>query len=231
MATANLAAKVRTTAGKGAARKLRAVGAVPAIVYGHGREPQSLAIDTYTLERLLEKVSYKTTVIELEVAGIANARTLIREIQRHPFKRHILHVDFQELVAGEKVTVRVPLVFVGTPEGVRTGGGILDSVMHELEIRCDPSIIPNHFDVDVSALIVGHSMHVSDVKVPEGVEILDDASSTMCVCTIPKEVVEAVPAADAAATPTEPELIRKAKEDEEGAEGEGGAAPAGDKKK
>jgi large subunit ribosomal protein L25 len=229
MATANLAAKVRTTAGKGAARKLRAVGAVPAIVYGHGREPQSLAIDTYTLERLLEKVSYKTTVIELEVAGIANARTLIREIQRHPFKRHILHVDFQELVAGEKVTVRVPLVFVGTPEGVRTGGGILDSVMHELQIQCDPSIIPNHIDVDVSQLIVGHSIHVRDVKVPDGVEILDDASATMCVCTIPKAVVEEVPAADAAAAATEPELIRKAKEDEEGAEGEGAAAA--DKKK
>jgi len=231
MATANLAAKPRSTAGKGAARKLRAVGEVPAIVYGHGREPQSLAINTYTLERMLEKVSYKTTVIELEVAGSAMARTLIREIQRHPFKRHILHVDFQELVAGEKVTVRVPLVFVGTPEGVRTGGGILDSVMHELQIQCDPSIIPNHIDVDVSMLIVGHSLHVSDVKVPEGVEILDDASSTMCVCTIPKEVVEAAPAADAAATPAEPELIRKTKEgDEEGAEGEGAAAPA-DKKK
>jgi len=231
MATANLAAKVRTTAGKGAARKLRAVGEVPAIVYGHGREPQSLAINTYTLERMLEKVSYKTTVIELEVPGVANARTLIREIQRHPFKRHILHVDFQELVAGEKVTVRVPLVYVGTPEGVRTGGGILDSVMHELEIRCDPSIIPNHIDVDVSHLIIGHSIHVSEVKVPEGVEVLDDATATMCVCSIPKAVVEEVPAADAAATPAEPELIRKTKEDEEGAEGEGGAAPAGDKKK
>ena len=231
MATANLAVKTRSTAGKGAARKLRAIGEVPAVIYGHGREPVSLAINTYTLERMLEKVSYKTTVIELELAGAPNAKTLIREIQRHPFKRHILHVDFQELVAGEKVTVRVPLVFVGTPEGVRTGGGILDSVMHELEIQCDPSIIPNHIDVDVSHLIVGHSLHVSDVKVPEGVEILDDASATMCVCTIPKEVVEAAPAADAAATPTEPELIRKAKEDEEGAEGEGGAAPAGDKKK
>ncbi len=231
MATANLAAKVRSTAGKGAARKLRAVGEVPAIVYGHSREPQSLAINTYTLERMLEKVSYKTTVIELEIAGVANARTLIREIQRHPYKRHILHVDFQELVAGEKVTVRVPIIFVGTPEGVRTGGGILDQVMHELEVQCDPSIIPNHIDVDVSALIVGHSLHVSDVKAPEGVEFLDEPSATMCVCTIPKAVVEEVPAADAAATPAEPELIRKAKEDEEGAEGEGGAAPAGDKKK
>ncbi|MGH7653886.1 MAG: 50S ribosomal protein L25 [Gemmatimonadaceae bacterium] len=228
MATANLAAKVRSTAGKGAARKLRAVGAVPAVVYGHGREPQSLAIDTYTLERMLEKVSYKTTVIELEIAGAANAKTLIREIQRHPYKRHILHVDFQELVAGEKVTVRVPLVFVGTPEGVRTGGGILDQVMHEMEITVDPLNIPNHVDVDVSNLLIGHSIHVGEIKVPDGVEVLDDASATVCVCSIPKAVVEEVPSADAAAAPAEPELIRKTKEGEEGAEAEGGA-PAAEK--
>jgi large subunit ribosomal protein L25 len=229
MATANLPAKVRDTAGKGAARKLRAVGEVPAIIYGHGREPQSLAINTYTLERMLEKVSYKTTVIELEVAGAATARTLIREIQRHPFKRHILHVDFQELVAGEKVTVRVPLVFVGVPEGVRTGGGILDQVMHEMEISVDPANIPNHIDVDVANLLIGHSIHVSDVKVPDGVEVLDESSSTVCVCSIPKAVVEEVPAVDAAATPAEPELIRKTKEGEEGEEGEG-AAPEEKKK-
>jgi large subunit ribosomal protein L25 len=228
MATANLPAKVRDTAGKGAARKLRAVGEVPAIIYGHGREPQSLAINTYTLERLLEKVSYKTTVIELEVAGGSSARTLIREIQRHPYKRHILHVDFQELIAGEKVTVRVPLVFVGTAEGVRTGGGILDQVMHELEISVDPSNIPNHIDVDVTNLSIGHSIHVSDVVIPDGVEVLDEGSRTVCVCSIPKEVVEEVPV-DAAAVPAEPELIRKTKEDEEGAEGEG--APTDEKKK
>jgi large subunit ribosomal protein L25 len=235
MATANLPAKVRDGVGKGAARKLRAVGEVPAVVYGHGREPQSLAINTYTLERMLEKVSYKTTVIELEVAGGATAKTLIREIQRHPFKRHILHVDFQELVAGEKVTVRVPLVFVGTPEGVRTGGGILDQVMHEMEISVDPSNIPNHIDVDVSSLVIGHSLHVSDVVVPEGVEVLDERSATVCVCSIPKAVVEEVPAADAAAAPAEPELIRKTKEGEEGAEGEAGGADEkaekGEKKK
>ena len=219
MATANLAAKLRDTTGKGAARKLRVLGEVPAVIYGHGREPQSLAINTYTLERMLEKVSYKTTVIELEVAGGSTARTLIREIQRHPFKRHILHVDFQELIAGEKVTVRVPLIFVGTAEGVRTGGGILDQVMHEMEISVDPSNIPNHIDVDVSELGIGHSIHVSDVKVPDGIEVLDEGSSTVCVCSIPKEVVEEVPV-DAAAVPAEPELIRKTKEEEEGAEGE-----------
>jgi large subunit ribosomal protein L25 len=177
---------------------------------------------------MLEKVSYKTTVIELEVAGASTARTLIREIQRHPFKRHILHVDFQELVAGEKVTVRVPLVFVGTPEGVRTGGGILDQVMHEMEITVDPANIPNHIDVDVTNLGIGHSIHVSDIKVPDGVEVLDESSSTVCVCSIPKEVVEEVPV-DAAAVPAEPELIRKTKEEEEGAEGE--VVPVDEKKK
>jgi len=231
MATASLPVKVRSTAGKGAARKLRAVGEVPAVVYGHGREPQALAINTYALERMLEKVSYKTTVIELQVAGGANARTLIREIQRHPFKRDILHVDFQELVAGEKVTVRVPLVFVGTPEGVRTGGGILDQVMHELEISVDPANIPNHVDVDVSNLVIGHSLHVSDIVVPVGVEVLDEDSATVCVCSIPKAVVEEVPAVDAAATPAEPELIRKTKEGEEGAEGEAAAPEEKEKDK
>lgn len=229
MATASLAAKVRDSAGKGAARKLRAVGEVPAVIYGHGREPQSLAINTYTLERMLEKVSYKTTVIELEVAGGATAKTLIREIQRHPYKRHILHVDFQELIAGEKVTVRVPLVFVGVPEGVRTGGGILDQVMHEMEISVDPANIPNHIDVDVANLVIGHSIHVNEVKVPDGVEVLDDASATVCVCSIPKAVVEEVPAEGAVAAPAEPELIRKTKEGEEGAEGEE-AAPEEKKK-
>ena len=230
MATASLSVKLRSTAGKGAARKLRAIGEVPAVVYGHGREPQSLAIDTYTLERMLEKVSYKTTVIELEVAGAPSAKTLIREIQRHPFKRHILHVDFQELVAGEKVVVRVPLVFVGTPEGVRTGGGILDQVMHEMEISVDPANMRNHIDVDVSNLVIGHSIHVGEIKVPEGVEVLDESSATVCVCSIPKAVVEEVPAADAAAAPAEPELIRKTKEGDEDAEGGEGAA-ADEKKK
>jgi large subunit ribosomal protein L25 len=216
MATANLSAKLRSTVGKGAARKLRTAGGVPAVVYGHGREPQALTIDTYTLERLLEKVSYKTTVIELDL-GATSAKTLIREIQRHPFRHQILHVDFQELVAGEKVTVKVPLVFVGTPEGVRVGGGILDEVMRELEIAVDPSNIPNHIDVDVTELTIGHSLHVSDIRVPEGVEVLDELNATVCVVSIPKAVVETVAAEPGAegAVAAEPELIRKAKADEE----------------
>ena len=125
MSTAKLAAKPRTVTGSAAARRLRAQDHIPAVIYGHGREPQALTLHNHTFERLLEKVAYKTTVFELTFDNGTTAKTLIREIQRHSFKRFIQHVDFQELVAGEKVTMKVPLIFVGTATGVREGGGIL----------------------------------------------------------------------------------------------------------
>ena len=214
MATATLSAKARSDRGTGVARKLRQSGQVPAIIYGHSREPQSLAIDTRELERLLERVAAASTVIELSIDG-RSARTLIREIQRHTVKRSILHVDFQELVAGEKVTVSIPLVFVGSAEGVR-GGGILDQVMHELEIRVDPSNIPNHVDVDVTPLAIGHSIHVRELSIPAGVEVLDDEDATVCTVSAPR--ASETPAAGVAVVPEaapEPELIRKPKEGEE----------------
>ncbi len=217
MATASLSATPRTGAGKGAARKLRQSGQVPAVIYGHSRAPQALALNTRDLQKLLDRVSYASTVIELNVDG-ATSRTLIRDIQRHPFKKEILHIDFQELVAGEKVTVKVPLVFVGVPEGVRTGGGILDQVMHEVSIHVDPSLIPNHVDVDVGALAIGHGVHVRDLKLPEGIAVLDEQDATICVVTAPKAVVEETVVAAAAETPAEPELIRKPKPEEAEAE-------------
>lgn len=216
MASANLSASSRTTTGKGVARKLRAAGRVPAIIYGHNRQPQPLELNAHELQLLLEKNPYQSTVIELAFDGLS-ARTLIREIQRHPFKKQILHVDFQELVAGEKVTVKVPLHFTGTPDGVRTGGGILEQTMHELEITCDPSIIPHHLTVDVTPLTIGHSIHAGDIVMPEGVTLLSDADATVCLCAAPKVEVEETPAvaAEGAAAPAEPELIRKTKADEE----------------
>jgi len=218
MATAQLSASPRTTVGKGAARTLRSAGQIPAVIYGHAREPLSLAIPAREVEKLLERVSAESTVIELTLAS-GVARTLIREVQRHPFKKQILHIDFQELVAGEKVSVNVPIVLTGTPDGVRLSGGILSQVMSELSIRVDPVNIPRRVEADVTHVVIGHSLHVSDLKVPEGVEILDDLEATIAVVSAPKVEAEPTPAPEAVEAGAEPELIRKTKDEEEG-EGE-----------
>jgi len=216
MASATLSAETRTETGKGVARKLRAAGRVPGVVYGHGREAQSLSLNARELEKLLSTIAAGSTVVELTL-GSATTNTLIREVQRHPFKKQILHVDFMELVAGEKVIVDIPLVFVGTPEGVRTGGGLLEQILHSIEINVDPSSIPNHIDVDVSQMVMGHSLHVRDLKLPEGIEVLTDEDATVCAVIAPRAVVEETAAAEgeAASAAAEPELIRKPKEDEE----------------
>ncbi len=225
MATASLAANTRAEKGKGAARKLRAAGQVPGVIYGHGRDPQQLTINVREFERLAERIRITSTVIELAVDG-KTARTLIREIQRHPLDRALLHVDFQELVVGEKVNVSVPLRFVGTAEGVKTAGGILEEIVHVIHVRCDPANIPDHIDVDVTPITIGHGLHVSDLKLPEGIEVLDGPTQTLCTVTPPKAeevapvaVVEGALVAPEAAP--EPELIRKPKVgDEEGEEKE-----------
>jgi len=211
MATASLSAEARSDKGKGVARKLRAAGRVPAVVYGHAREAQSLSLVTRDLEKLLSTISTGSTVVELSLGG-AVTKTLIREVQRHPFKKQILHVDFQELVAGEKVIVDIPLVFVGVPEGVRLSGALLEQIQHSLEVRVDPANIPNHIDVDVTNLAMGHSLHVRDIVLPEGLEVLSDEDATVCAVIAPRAVVEATTEGEAAA---EPELIRKTKEEEE----------------
>lgn len=214
MASAQLSASVRQDGGKGVARKLRGEGRVPAVVYGHGREPQPLSINTRELEKLLDHIAAESTVIDLDIDG-KGSRTLIREIQRHPFKRQILHVDFQELVAGEKITVRLPIVLVGVPDGVRMDGGVLDQTMRELEVEVDPSNIPNHVELDVTKLTIGSSVHVRDIPLPEGVEVLEDEDASVCVVSAPRAAVEETAAVAETEAVAEPEVIRAKKPDED----------------
>ena len=219
MASATLSASPRTDKGKGVARTLRRNGQVPAVIYGHSREAQSLAVPARELDRLLQHISAESTVVELSIDGRVS-RTLIREIQRHPFKRQIMHVDFQELVAGETVVVRIPLVLVGMPAEVRAGAGIMDQTLRELEIEVDPVNMPNHIDVDVSELTIGHSIHVRDLKLPAGVTALVDEDASVVVIQAARAVTEetvAIADPDAAAAAAEPEVIR-AKKDEDDAE-------------
>jgi large subunit ribosomal protein L25 len=211
MANATLNAALRSETGKGAARTLRRAGKVPGIIYGHAREPQPLTVDARELDRLVGSVT-GSTVIELSLDG-KTTKTLIREIQRHPYRKEYLHVDFQELVAGEKIVVSIPLVFRGIAEGVRVGGGIMDTVMRELECEVDPSSVPDHIDVDVTNMTIGHALHVADLALPAGVTVLDDPEAAVAIVAAPK-ATELTPAEGVPAI-AEPELIRKAKEDEE----------------
>lgn len=223
MATVSFSATARDTVGKGAARTLRSRGEVPAVIYGHGREPQALSLNARDLDKLLGHIQAESTVIEVTVGG-ATSKTLIREIQRHPIRRQILHVDFQALVAGEKVTVSIPIVLHGIPEGVRLGGGVLDQTLREIEIEVDPSNIPDHIEFDVTNLVIGDSVHVSDLKVPEGVEVLDDPETSVAVVAAPRAVIEETAAVEAVegaeGVAAEPEVIGKGLDDDE--EGEGG---------
>jgi large subunit ribosomal protein L25 len=219
MATANLTATTRGDTGKGVARKLRSAGQIPGIIYGHAREAQPLTINTRDFEKLLEHISAENTVIELALDGRVS-RTLIREIQRHPFRREYLHVDFQELVAGETVTVRVPLILIGIAAGVRLEGGVLDQTLRDLEIEVDPANMPNHIDVDVNNLNIGESIHVRDIQLPAGVTPLTDLDTTIVVCAAPRAAIEATVAApvEGAEATAEPEVIRAKKPDEDAKE-------------
>jgi len=209
MSTATLSATLRSESGKGAARALRRAGSVPAVIYGHKREPMSLSIATRDMERLLERVAPGSTVVELSIDGKVS-RTIIREIQKHPFKKQLVHVDFQELVAGEKITVSIPLIITGVAVGVRSSGGVLDQTLRSLEISVDPSAIPNHIDVDVSALGVGNSIHVRDLTLPDGITVITDSDASVVVVAAPK-VNATDAAADAAAAAAEPEVLRAKK--------------------
>ena len=226
MATVSLSANSREGKGKGAARSLRSQGQVPAVIYGHGRDPQALALNARDLDKMLSHIQAESTVIEVTVGG-QTAKTLIREIQRHPIKRQILHVDFQALVAGEKVTVSIPIVLLGIPEGVRLEGGVLDQTLREIEIEVDPSHIPDHIEYDVTNMVIGDSVHISDLKVPEGVEVQDDPETSVAVLAAPRAVIEETPAVAEAVegepgAVAEPEVIGRGKEDED----EEGAEPA-----
>jgi len=226
--TVALTAERRTANGKGGARQLRLKGKVPAVIYGHGREPENLTLTLGELEKALVGVAAESTVIDLTVDG-KPLKTLIREIQRHPVRTRIIHVDFYEIHAGEKIRLAIPVMLEGIPDGVKNAGGVLDQVLREVQILVDPAAIPENIKADVTALVIGRSLHVRDLHV-EGITILTDPEATICTVVPPRAEEVATPTAEAATEVAEPELIRKAKEDEEG-EGEGEAEAEGGKAK
>src|SRR5918999_6125581 len=211
---ANLQAATRSNTGKGAARSLRRSGKVPGVIYGHNRPPESLAIDTAALNKMLIGVSAGTTVFDVIVDGRPAVKALIREIQRDSVRpSEILHLDLYEVRADEKVTLAVPIHLVGVPDGVRNFGGVLDHVLREVEIEVLPADIPEHVELDVTALTIGNYLFVRDIKV-EKAEVLNDPDTPVCTVVAPRAEEAPAPVEEVAA-PAEPELIRKPKPEDE----------------
>jgi large subunit ribosomal protein L25 len=210
----HLQAERRAGTGKGAARTLRREGKIPAVIYGHNRAPEALAVDRAGFSKLLTGIVAASTILDVTIDGQPPVKALIRELQRNPLRNtEVLHLDLYEVRADQKITLEVPVHLTGTADGVRNFGGVLDQVLHKLEIRVFPADIPASIDLDVTNLAIGKSLFVRDVKVDK-VEILNDGSLPLCSVVAPRteEVVQPV----AVEAPVEPELIRKPKAEAEG---------------
>jgi large subunit ribosomal protein L25 len=211
---ANLQVATRTTTGKGAARSLRREGKVPGVIYGHGRAAEAVTVETAALTKMLVGISAGTTIVDVAIDGRAPVKALIREIQRDALRpAQILHLDLYEVRADEQITLAVPVHLVGIPDGVRNFGGVLDHSLRELEIEVLPSDIPEHVELDVTALTIGHSLFVRDITI-EKARILNDPDTPVCTVVAPR--TEEAPAVVEEVVSTEPELIRKPKPEAEG---------------
>ena len=177
----------RTDTGKEYARKLRAEGRIPAVLYGKDMEPVSLSLDLKETDYLFQRIAVENTILDLVIDGEPEpVQTLIREIQSQPHKPGLLHVDVLRIQKGVAVEVEIPVDLMGVPAGVRDSGGVLEQMVNEIRVKCIPSMIPEVVSIDVSGLGVGDSIHVSDIDLGEGVEILVDAERTICNVAIPR---------------------------------------------
>lgn len=207
-------AKQREGRGKNDARRARREGMVPITVYGGGAETVAAVAPARDLAAILRSEAGRNTIFTIEVDGMGETEVMFHDRQIDPVKGRLIHADLTRLVKGQKIEVTVPLHLVGEPVGVKEKQGVLEQVVREIEIRCQPRDIPDSIDVDVSNLDVHDTLHVSDIKVAEGVEILTDAELVIATVGIVKE--EAAPAPAESEEPAEPELIGKGKKDEEG---------------
>lgn len=218
MAELTLEVSRREGIGKEKAKKLRREGLIPAIVYGGHKEPTAITVDRKAISELISKSDKGVrSIFLLKLAGSDIQRhTMIKDIQIDPLNRRMTHIDFVRVTMDEKVRVAIPVHTTGTAIGVKTGGGILDFQVRDLHIECLPGQIPDQILVDVSSLDLHQFIRISDLKLGEGVKILDDLERVIVSVTLPR--AEVVAETEAAAEPAEPEVIKKGKTEEEAAE-------------
>lgn len=219
----DLIADYREDQGKGASRRLRLEGKVPAIIYGAGRPPRALTFDHSKVVRQLENESFYSSILNIKV-GEKSQAAILKDVQRHPSKRQILHLDLQRIVEDKQIKMNVPIHYVGedVAVGVKEGGGTVTKMVTDVEVTCLPKDLPEYLDVDISQLELNEMLYLTDIKVPDGVEIValahveeeQQAQPIVSIHIIKEEIIEEE-------VPEEEEL-----EAIEGEEGEEGEAPA-----
>src|SRR6201982_1383874 len=222
-----LEAQPRTAGNKNAARRVRVAGKIPAVVYGAGQESLPVAVDPRQVSRILNSETGHNTIFDLALDG-AKSKAMIVDWQYEPIKGKLLHIDVKRIAMDKKLAVMVPILLKGEPAGVKQQGGILEQMLREVEVECLPPDSPSHIDVDVSELVFGKVLRVADLPHSDKLKFLTDENQPVAHVTTVKEEVVATPEAVAAeaAAPSEPEVIKKGKQETE----EEGAAPAAGEK-
>src|SRR3984893_15702029 len=224
-----LEAQPRTAGTKNDARRVRREGKVPAVLYGAGKDAVPVSLDPRQVSRILHSQTGYNTIFDLALDGGERSKAMIVDWQYEPIKGALLHIDLKRIAMDRALTVKVPIVLKGEAAGVKQQGGILEQILREVEIECLPSDIPSSIEADVSELVMGKVLRVSDLPHGERLTFLTDENQPVAHVVSVKEEVCAAPevvAAEVGATPTEPEVIKKGKQEiaEEGAE------PAAEKK-
>jgi large subunit ribosomal protein L25 len=203
---------------KNAARRVRAAGKIPAVLYGAGHDAIAVEVDPKQITRILFSETGHNTIFDVQVGGVQSAKAMIVDWQREPIKDQLIHIDMKRIALDKLLRVSVRVKLLGVHAGVKTEGGILDQVMREVEIECLPADIPNHIDVDVTGLALHGVLRVSDLPHSDKIKYLTNEDATVAhVVTIREEVVaapaegEAAAVGEAGATPAEPEVAKKGK--------------------
>ena len=207
-----LSARPRSEGGRNAVKQVRARGGVPAVIYGSKDKPANLEVSRRDIEALLSHAVGENILVELQIeeGGKTTSRlSLIQEVQHHPLRREVLHVDFHAVSMTEKISADIVIEAVGEPDGVKNFGGLLEQSMRSVTIKCLPQNLPEIIRVDVSALKIGDSIHVRDLPLPAGVEADEDADLTIFIVAEPAVIEEPV----VAAAPESPEVIKEKKPD------------------
>jgi large subunit ribosomal protein L25 len=221
-----VAAQPRASRGKNEARRTRRAGLIPAVVYGAFKDAVSVSVSPKEIGRIIHSKTGHNSIFDIDIAGVERTPVMVADEQYDPIKSTLLHIDLRRIDLTRKLRVSVPVHTTGEAKGVKQQGGVLDVVTRLIEIECVPADIPDQFDVDVTELMIGSAIRVSELPVKDGVRILTAGDAVIAHVVGIKE--EAAPVAEAAATPAaaEPEVVKKGKKDEEAPAADKGKAPA-----